>query len=148
MQQDMNYTQTMSQAIIARLRHILLSSDFIFTELLTGVALLFWGLWLAIPYWTIFSVTPTFAALRELPIPEDTQGLIIMLVGACVILGLLLDVYRIRQYSTFAAMVIWAFLSAMFINANWQSTATIIYPIMMMSAIWAYWRITILHRIQ
>jgi hypothetical protein len=144
---EMNQHQLFAQVMLQRLRHILLSSDFIFTELLNGTALFFWGLWLAIPYWAIFSTTPTFAALRRLPLPEDIQGIIIMIVGLCVILGLLLDVHQIRKASTFTAMVVWAFLSAMFINANWQSTATVIYPLMTLSAIWAYWRITVLHQL-
>lgn len=32
------------------------------------------------------------------------------------------------------------------INANYQSTATITYPMLALSGFWAYWRITVISR--
>lgn len=133
--------------IFQRLQMILLASDFVFTELITGVSLFLWGLWLAIPYWDTFKTTPTFLALQQLPIPEDIQGLIIMTVGLTVLVALLIEYNTLRIRATFAAMLIWLFLSAMFIGANVRSTATITYPILALSAAWAYLRLTVLvHR--
>lgn len=130
-------------ALLKRLKVILVSSDFIFTEFFNGLFLLLWGAWIALPYWSVFNTTPTFSAMAGLPVHENVQGFIIMCVGLSVLWGIFTGNKRLRKASIFWSVLIWAFISAMFINANYQSTATITYPMLALSGAWAYWRITV-----
>jgi hypothetical protein len=143
---EQNQEHVLAQMLLAlreRLRTILVSSDFIFTELYNGLGLLLWGLWIAIPYWDTFYTSSVYANLSRIPIPENIQGIIVMCVGLAVMYGVFFGSTRVRKLTTFWAACIWMFLSAMFILANFKSTATITYPMLSASAIWAYWRVAV-----
>lgn len=133
-------------ALLERLKAILVSSDFVFTEFFNGLTLFLWGVWIASPYWDTFNSTPTFRAMAGLPLPENVQGFLIMCVGLSVLWGIVSGNRKLRKVSIFWSVLIWAFISAMFIDANYQSTATITYPMLALSGAWAYWRITVIRK--
>jgi hypothetical protein len=125
---------------VLRLQALLVDYDFEFAELLTGVIAGLWGIWLMMPQWHTFASTPTFKALIDVGLPEWFWGGFIGTIGLIQLVGLLWNYYRIRRAATFAACLVWIFLSAMFISANIASTGTIIYPALSFTAAWAYWR--------
>lgn len=131
-------------ALLERLKVILVSSDFIFTEFFNGLCLFLWGMWIALPHWDTFNSTPTFRAMAQLPLPENAQGFLIMCVGLSVLFGIFFGHRRLRKVAIFWSTLIWIFISTMFIDANYQSTATITYPMLALSGAWAYWRITVI----
>lgn len=147
MQQEPQQVSRLEQILaplISQLKTILISSDFIFTEFFNGLCLFLWGAWVASPHWDTFNSTPTYDAMAQLPISEDGQGIIIMSVGLIVLFGTFYGQRKLRKYATFWATIIWIFISAMFIVANFFSTATVVYPMLALSGIWAYWRITVI----
>ena len=132
-------------SLIQQLRSIIISSDFVFTELYSGVTVLLWGLWVANPYYNTYATSILFQDLANLPVPEDTQGIIVAIIGLLQLIGLFFGNIRIRKITSFSIVLVWLFLSIMFVRANPASTATVIYPMLTIAAIWAYWRITVLH---
>lgn len=130
--------------LIHQLRSIITNSDFVFTELYSGVTVLLWGLWVANPYYNTYNTSYLFQGLARLPLLEDVQGLLVALLGLAQLLVLFFGSMHVRKVASFSIVLLWLFISVMFVRANPASTATVIYPMLTLAAIWAYWRITVL----
>lgn len=131
---------------VKRLFVILNDADFEFAELLSGTSAFLWGAWIASPHWETFKASPTFNAMAELPLSENMQGGIIFLAGAVQVLGLAYNHLNTRKWGAFIVALIWIYVSTMFIRANITSTASVIYPLLALTAAWAYWRIAVKER--
>lgn len=143
LEQNQHPIQKIVFSFVDRLRSILVSSDFIFTELYSALTVFLWGMWIANPHYDTFSTSTIFNTMSLLPMHEDAQGFIFMLFGLFQMIGLFLNIGRLRRIAAFGIVLIWLFISTMFIISNPASTATVIYPMLALAAIWAYWRITI-----
>lgn len=143
LEQNQHPIQKIVFSFVDRLRSILVSSDFIFTELYSALTVFLWGMWIANPHYDTFSTSTIFNTMSLLPMQEDAQGFIFMLFGLFQMIGLFLNIVRLRRIAAFGIVLIWLFISTMFIISNPASTATVIYPMLALAAIWAYWRITI-----
>ena len=130
--------QSVSIHPIQRLRGLLLDYDFEFSELFGGVVAFSWGFWLLLP-WPTFAKSPTFAAMQELA-PEWVWGLFICSLGATQLASLIASWWQWRRRSALGMCLVWVFISVMFWRANFSSTASVVYPFIALSQLWAYLR--------
>jgi hypothetical protein len=135
----MEQRETLQQRMGRRLVWVLFRSDFDFSELLCGLAGALWGAFLLLPQDT-FASTPTFNSM-ELLAPEWAWGLAIMSGGLWQLASMSMEHHRSRRISALGGALTWAFISVLFALANIASTAVIIYPLLCLSATWAYWRL-------
>lgn len=138
---DTQKTPSIWMRPIRRLRRLLLDYNFEFAEFQVGLAALLWGSWLILPFWNTFESSNSFHVLRDSGIEESWWGLGIALVGALQLIGLIWEHRSIRRFASFALVLVWLFISLMFILSNPAATATVIYPLFALSSAWAHWRI-------
>jgi hypothetical protein len=138
----------MVSRLVDRLDVLLNRKDFEFCELISGVMMLAWGVWLLMP-WATFASSKGFAGMALIGSlggywsvnPEIPWGILLAWIGITEIGALVLDQYRVRFLSAVGASMAWTFMSVTFAVSNPQGTGVIIYPGLALVAAWAAWRI-------
>lgn len=121
-----------------RLRSLLIDYDFEFSEVLNALAATLWGFWLMLPM-DSFGSTRSFAAMRDLA-DESIWGAGICAVGLVELIGLITERWQWRRRSALLLCGLWAFVAVMLARANFAGTGTVIYPLLSLSALWAFLR--------
>lgn len=129
---------------IRRLREILLYSDLEFSELVTSLAALNWGLWLLMP-WVSMDMPgrPGMRALVEMA-PAEVWAFATILLGSLQALALARDLKRIRSWVSAAAFFLWVSMSILFIAIDFSSPHVPLYGIYALAAGWAHLRVAVL----
>lgn len=127
------------ETLLERLQVLLWEKDFEFAELLGGLAGLLWGAWLLNPSWDAFEITPGFAAMAAIA-PEPVWGSALLLIGALQLWALIRDRWPWRRRSAFLLFCAWMFITVMIGRANYRAAAVVVYPLLALSAAWAYIR--------
>ena len=131
--------QRMALKLTERLDEILWRKDFEFCEVVSGLAALGWGIWLAFP-WDTFSSTASFRVMDAL-MPEPLWAAVMLWIGITQLGALYLDHRKPRRWSALGAVAAWAFIAVMLGSANWRGTGVIVYPVLTLCAAWAYLRL-------
>lgn len=110
-------------------------------ELFNGILEVLWGLWLINPYWNTFAQSHSWSTLKNIA-NEYTWGCIILIIGLSHILALFGDKYYIiRRVALLSSIVFWTNILMMFSLSNVATTAIPAYFMLLMSYIWAYYKI-------
>lgn len=111
---------------------VLLRRDIELVELLSGLGLLLWGLWLANPWTSVFAGTRAYALMSDVA-PEWVWGSVYVLVGAAQYGTLLTGHIRLRQSGCMAALAAWAVITYIVGRGNPTSTGIVIYGLLALS---------------
>ncbi len=114
-------------------------------EVIVATTLIWWGAWLANPFWTAFAVSSIFSGLAAIA-DETAWGSMALALGITHLLLLLIDgsARRLRRRRLVVAgeFVFWMLVSFGYL-AQWQSTAMVIYPGMTLMCAWIYLRMAV-----
>lgn len=111
-----------------QLRRVLVSGDLSPIELYSASVALVWGVWLLGP-WATFGSSPAYRAMADIA-PEWTWGAVFAAAGLWQVSR------RDRGPAALLIAVLWSFVSAMFIAANWRGVPTVTYPALVLINVW------------
>ena len=109
-------------------------------EVLLGVLITLWGLWLLNPQFAAFSASKTFDTMNQIA-PEELWGFVAVVIGLTQLLGLVREDRKSRMVGSFFAFLFWLFLTLLFIASNPQTTGIVTYSVISLSAGWVYLRL-------
>ena len=115
-------------------------------ELICAIEAILWGTWLLVP-WDMFSASKTFRFMNTIA-PEWVWGLTVCLLGVCQLCGLLVKSYKTRRLAAVLSIFTWTLVSIAVIAGNYQSTATIIYPVFVVMSILIYSETTLWKKLE
>lgn len=96
---------------------------------LLGIYTFVWGLWLANPFWTVFTQAPLYDVLARVPpdvIPaEYFWGSIAIVVGCIIIYGAAKRYYRPLIIGASVAFWHWLMIATFYFWGDWQNTGGI-----------------------
>lgn len=93
-----------------------------------------WGFWIASPWWSSFSVTPTFSLMQKIA-GEEVWGLCFMLVPAAALLCRVTGNKAVEQVFALLAASGWVAVACVCAYSNPYSTATVVYPSLALMAL-------------
>lgn len=150
LEQNQNYTPEQSQvqdiqlvvSMKTRLRQLLSKQAEIF-EMFSIYAGFGWFIWLISPFWDVFGSSPTYKTMQIIYAHESVWGIIVLAPTLFQAWALRLDDQALRRNASLVMAGMWAFIAAMFIISNWQSTGTIMYPGLVLGNLFTLWRLTL-----
>ena len=129
---------------VQRLRAILLYADLEFSELMTSIAALAWGLWLLMPWVYLASPSrPVMLALLEIA-PEGVWALLAIALGALQGLALAKNLTMLRSWVSAAAFFLWFSISLLFGMLDSGNPHAPLYAILALGAGWAHLRAAVI----
>lgn len=93
-----------------------------------GIYTIAWGLWIANPFWTVFTQAPLYSAMASVPNVEFAEvfwGLAAVVFGIITTYGALKPSYRNLQRGAFMAFFHWLIISVFYFMGDWTSTGGI-----------------------
>ncbi len=85
---------------------------------------LVWGVWLASPFWNVFTTAPIYAELRDIA-PELAWGLLAIGVGLVMIYGVLRHSKKSLTSGAFAGFIHWLLIAFYYFVGDWRNTGGI-----------------------
>jgi len=96
---------------------------------LLGIYTVLWGLWVANPFWTVFTQAPIYDALARVPpdlIPSEYfWGTIAVVCGCIITYGAIKRHYRPLTIGAATAGWHWFMISVLYFMGDWQNTGGI-----------------------
>lgn len=89
-----------------------------------GLYTVLWGLWLAAPWWDVFSRAPLYSHLAH-TLPETIWGLIAISCGLVTVYGALHPSYKALSIGSTVAFFHWFIISIFYFWGDWQNTGGI-----------------------
>lgn len=89
-----------------------------------GLYTLVWGLWVANPFWTVFTQAPLYTALDALA-PEWAWGLLAILCGLLIIWGALRMSYQSLVWGAQVSWGHWLLVAIFYFLGDWHNTGGI-----------------------
>lgn len=108
-------------------------------EVLSGLALASWGLWLVLPFRS-FPATASWMALLQVA-PEGFWGALVACIGIAQVVALRRDSVRWGRWLTLAVAGGWLFAWACYAYGQPENTATVTYGWLTLATVIAYWRL-------
>ena len=97
--------------------------------ILLGIYTTVWGIWIANPFWTVFSQAKLYHALATIPpaivTPEIFWGLIAIVCGIIIIYGAVTRRYRPLITGAAVAGRHWLMIACLYFMGDWQNTGGI-----------------------
>jgi hypothetical protein len=92
-----------------------------------GAYTVLWGLWIANPFWTVFTQAPLYAVMaHSAPIyPEVFWGTYAIISGLFTMRGAMKPSYRNLQWGSFFAFAHWLIIGMMYFMGDWMNTGGI-----------------------
>lgn len=92
--------------------------------IILGYYTLLWGIWLVMPWWSVFSTAPLFAIMAVL-MPEWAWGTFAIAIGLGLIVATFKQHFISMTWVTLLTGWLWAAVSVFYFVADWQSTGGI-----------------------
>lgn len=92
---------------------------------LLGLFTTLWGVWVAVPWWDVFTSAAIYSALEQV-FPEVVWGLIAICCGLLIIYGAVWPSYRFALVCAAVAAWHWTTISIMYFMGDWTNTGGII----------------------
>jgi hypothetical protein len=127
-------------AAVRRLREILLYADLEFSEMVTSLAALTWGLWVLSPWVRLEGGERPVMATLSLIAPDVFWGGMAVALGVIQAIALSRDLAGVRAWVSGAAFYLWLSISILFALVNPESPHAPLYGILAFSAGWAHLR--------
>lgn len=83
-----------------------------------------WGLWLALPFWQVFSQAALYGALASI-MPEIYWGLIAITCGIIMVWGVVNNSYKSLTRGAYAGFIHWLVISGGYFVGDWHNTGGI-----------------------
>lgn len=96
-----------------------------------------WGAWLFNPWINTFDAGRGYDVMRNICPYEWIWGAIIMIVGLKMRWGYYKGAKQ-RRDSLFGLLIVWTFIAVMIVSANWTSTGTVVYPMIVYTTLRCY----------
>jgi hypothetical protein len=112
---------------------------------LLGIYTVLWGLWVANPFWDVFSTAPLFSVLSTTA-PEVFWGCLAIFCGCITIYGAYKRRYRPLIYGAATAGWHWMMIAVFYFAGDWQNTGGITALIFCVYAGFVYLNIRVNHR--
>lgn len=117
-------------------------------EIIVSTTLIWWGAWLANPFWVAFTPPNIFSGLSAIA-DEAMWGLMALALGSLHLWMLLVDDGSATRLRWRRAVVVGEFAFWMLVSfgylAHWRSTAMVIYPGMTLLCAWVYLRMAVVY---
>ena len=110
--------------------------------IILGVYTLVWGLWIANPWWTVFSQAPLYSAMHSLA-PETFWGVVAMAAGSTMIYGVLKPSYKTLTRGAYVAGFHWLIVSILYFMGDWMNTGGITSFMLAIYALFVYLNVKI-----
>src|SRR5688572_25957657 len=131
----------------SRLAHALLLPINPAAVVLLGIYTFVWGLWLASPFWTVFTQAPMFRVLAHVPpdvIPaEYFWGTVAVVVGSITIYGAFKRYYKPLVIGASVAFWHWLMIAVFYFWGDWHNTGGITALIFAVYAAFVYLNIRV-----
>jgi hypothetical protein len=89
-----------------------------------GLYTLFWGLWVAAPWWDVFSRAELYKELLAVA-PEWAWGLLAIGCGLAILWGAIRESYRSLVFGANVSWLHWFVIAIMYFWGDWQNTGGI-----------------------
>lgn len=122
----------------SRMDDIFWRTETVASEILVGILLVAWGLWVANPY--IDSLVDRHYIFMSFLLPEAYWGIIPMIGGLLLLFGAGTRRKRIRRFGSLISIAIWSFLATEFIMTDFFSLWTPIYITLAGMSVWLHLR--------
>lgn len=97
--------------------------------IILGVYTVVWGLWIANPFWTVFTQAPLYNALATISPTfigaEVFWGLIAVVSGLVTMRGAMKPSYENLKFGSFVGFLHWFVIALLYFVGDWQSTGGI-----------------------
>lgn len=93
--------------------------------MIMGVYTVFWGLWVASPFWDVFSRAPVYHYFMILP--ETFWGIVAITAGVIMVYGVLERSYHSLTTGSMIGFLHWLVISVFFLVGDWQNTGWVTY---------------------
>ena len=87
---------------------------------------IFWGFWVAAPWWEVFDQAKVYHVLNYLA-PEWAWGLVPIVLGTIMLVAIGKEKFVVLQRSVLAGFYFWVFTASCFFIGDWQNTAGVAY---------------------
>lgn len=94
------------------------------STILMAAYTLLWGIWLASPFWDVFTRAPLYSALSAV-FPEYAWGIIAILCGLATTWGVLHQSARSLAIGAYVGFIHWLVISGGYFIGDWQNTGGI-----------------------
>lgn len=92
--------------------------------IILGLYTVIWGLWLANPFWTVFTQAALYSAMAHM-LPEMAWGLIAIASGLLIIRGATKPSFKNLQLGAFTGFLHWLVIGILYLIGDWQNTGGI-----------------------
>lgn len=92
--------------------------------IILGVYTTVWGMWVANPFWNVFSRAPLYSWMHALA-PEWVWGLVAFVVGILMIHGVIRHSYRSLVTGALVGYFHWLMIAVMYFGGDWRNTGGI-----------------------
>jgi hypothetical protein len=92
--------------------------------IILGTYTVVWGLWLANPFWTVFTTAPLYSAMAAI-FSEFVWGCIAIAAGLVIMRGALKPSYNNLHLGAFVASLHWLVIAIMYFMGDWMNTGGI-----------------------
>src|SRR6478735_7519227 len=95
-------------------------------SIILGITSIFWGFWVANPFWWVFDSAEVYHVLNALA-PEWVWGAVPAIIGALMVFGVARNHFTVLLGAVRMGFYFWTFTAACFFVGDWQNTAGVIY---------------------
>ena len=89
-----------------------------------GIYTILWGLWVANPFWDVFSTAPLYSQLSSIA-PEVFWGTLAIVIGIITMYGVVRPSYRSLTLGALAVGWHWWMISLLYFMGDWHNTGGI-----------------------
>lgn len=100
-------------------------------EFLCAVFAIWWGIWVANPWWDAFATSTSFAWMARIA-PEYVWGLLMLGAGALQLLICFTQQPELHIGVSILNLAVWLLVDVALAKGNWHSTAVVIYTFFVM----------------
>lgn len=106
-------------------------------EFVVALMLILWGVWVANPFWELFTASPVFGLMAHIG-PEPAWGVTVFAVG-CLQMGFVFSrQWTARRATAVLSLFVYVLLSVMFGLGNFRGVSTVIYAVFALLCWFAY----------
>jgi hypothetical protein len=92
--------------------------------IILGLFTTLWGIWVAVPFWDVFTTASLFSYMEKLA-PEVFWGLLAVVAGVVIVWGVIKNSYRSLVIGSWAGFIHWMLVAGLYFAGDWQNTGGI-----------------------
>lgn len=92
--------------------------------IILGVFTIVWGVWVAVPFWDVFSTAQLYSYMHSLA-PEWAYGVTAIIAGSTITWGVVKNSYKSLTMGSWVGFIHWFLISGLYFAGDWQNTGGI-----------------------